>query len=112
MESSVDWQRATLKNTYCRSPTARENEDTESEGSTSNSGGMNAHDDSINTRSDNARTPLLDNSSTTYVTAQYGTHSTATESATTGNSEGGSEGSNQCTIQQGQPPNNQGESNE
>ena len=109
MESSVDWQRATLKNTYCRSPTARENEDTESEGSTSNSGGMNAHDDGINTRSDNARTPLLDNSTTTCVTAQY---STATESATTGNSEGGSEGSNQCTIQQGQPPNNQGESNE
>ena len=103
LETSVDWQRATLKNTYCRSPTAHENAESaaESEEGVDSTSALESANE--------MRTPLLQTTAT-YVTAPaYGTcSSTSTNTMTTGTSD---ERTNQWDNQQGHPSTH-GNSNE
>ena len=111
IENSVDWQRATLKNTYCRSPSVRRDsldsapvnegrgeEEEEEEGSSA----LNSH---------GLHTPLL-KTGKTYTPAVYGSILTTTDEYTSGTTGNSNVSSDQLSNPQGQPTTTQNASNE
>ena len=83
-ESGIDWDRATLKNTYCRSPVSSPHAPTELDGDEEEKPHQSRSTDnttngSHESSSDNVRTPLIPTS--TYVAATYGTSGDTTSSS-------------------------------